>query len=111
MRVAVIGAGIVGVTTAFELAGDGHQVTVYERRGSVAAETSFANAGVVAPGYVTPWAAPGMPGKVLRASTRAWIGALSSGCGAGGVRPATAATRGIARPCSGWRSSAGSACA
>jgi D-amino-acid dehydrogenase len=66
MRVAVIGAGIVGVTTAFELAGDGHDVTVYERRGSVAAETSFANAGVVAPGYVTPWAAPGMQGKVLR---------------------------------------------
>ncbi len=66
MRVAVIGAGIVGVTTAFELAADGHDVTVFERRGSVAAETSFANAGVVAPGYVTPWAAPGMPGKVLR---------------------------------------------
>jgi len=66
MRVAVIGAGIVGVTTAFELASDGHEVTVYERRGSVAAETSFANAGVIAPGYVTPWAAPGMRGKVLR---------------------------------------------
>jgi len=66
MHVAVIGAGIVGVTTAFELARDGHQVTVLERRGSVAEETSFANAGVVAPGYVTPWAAPGMPGKVLR---------------------------------------------
>jgi D-amino-acid dehydrogenase len=66
MRVAVIGAGIVGVTTAYELAADGHEVTVYERRGSVAAETSFANAGLVAPGYVTPWAAPGMPGKVLR---------------------------------------------
>lgn len=66
MRVAVIGAGIVGVTTAYELAADGHEVTVFERRGSVAAETSFANAGVIAPGYVTPWAAPGMPGKVLR---------------------------------------------
>lgn len=65
MRVAVIGAGIVGVTTAFELAADGHEVTVFERRGSVAEETSFANAGVVAPGYVTPWAAPGMPAKVL----------------------------------------------
>ncbi|HEX6705467.1 MAG TPA: FAD-dependent oxidoreductase [Albitalea sp.] len=71
MRIAVIGAGIVGVTTAFELADDGHEVTVYERRGSVAAETSFANAGVVAPGYVTPWAAPGMPGKVLRSLWRA----------------------------------------
>ena len=65
MRVAVIGAGIIGVTTAYELAADGHEVTVFERRGSVAAETSFANAGVVAPGYVTPWAAPGMPLKVL----------------------------------------------
>ena len=66
MRVAVVGAGIVGVTTAFELARDGHNVTVFERRGTVAEESSFANAGVVAPGYVTPWAAPGMPAKVLR---------------------------------------------
>jgi D-amino-acid dehydrogenase len=66
MRLAVIGAGIVGITTAWELASDGHEVTVFERRSTVAAETSFANAGVVAPGYVTPWAAPGMPRKVLR---------------------------------------------
>ena len=65
MKVAVIGAGIVGVTTAYELSADGHEVSVFERRGSVAAETSFANAGVIAPGYVTPWAAPGMPAKVL----------------------------------------------
>jgi D-amino-acid dehydrogenase len=66
MKVAVIGAGIVGVTTAYELAAQGLDVTVFERQGSVAAEASFANAGVVAPGYVTPWAAPGMPAKVLR---------------------------------------------
>ncbi len=66
MRIAVVGAGIIGVTTAYELAADGHQVTVFERRGSVAEETSFANAGVVAPGAVTPWAAPGMPAKVAR---------------------------------------------
>ncbi len=65
MRVAVIGAGIVGVTTAYELQCRGHEVTVFERHGAVAAETSFANAGIVAPGYVTPWAAPGMPWKVL----------------------------------------------
>ena len=66
MKIAVIGAGIIGVTTAYELAADGHEVTVFERRGSVAEETSFANAGVIAPGAVTPWAAPGMPGKVAR---------------------------------------------
>lgn len=66
MRVAVIGAGIVGVTTAFELAVDNHEVTVFERRASVAEEGSFANAGVLAPGYVTPWAAPGMAANVAR---------------------------------------------
>jgi D-amino-acid dehydrogenase len=66
MKIAVIGAGIIGVTTAFELAADGHDVTVFDRRASVAEEASFANAGVVAPGYVTPWAAPGMPAKVAR---------------------------------------------
>jgi D-amino-acid dehydrogenase len=89
VKVAVIGAGIIGVTTAYELVRDGHEVTVYERCGSVAAESSFANAGVVAPGYVTPWAAPGMPKKIishllsrhapvrlhatLRPSTLAWL--------------------------------------
>jgi D-amino-acid dehydrogenase len=65
VKVAVIGAGIIGITTAYELAMDGHEVTVFERRSAAAEETSFANAGIVAPGYVTPWAAPGMPGKVL----------------------------------------------
>jgi D-amino-acid dehydrogenase len=66
MKIAVIGSGIVGVTSAYELATDGHEVTVFEQRGSAAEEASFANAGVVAPGYVTPWAAPGMPAKVLQ---------------------------------------------
>lgn len=65
MKVAVVGAGIVGVTTAYELTRDGHEVTVFERKNQVAEETSFANAGIVAPGYVTPWASPGMPLKVL----------------------------------------------
>ena len=66
MHVAVIGAGVVGVTTAWELSRDGHTVEVFDQRNAVASECSFANAGVIAPGYVTPWAAPGMPGKVLR---------------------------------------------
>ena len=65
MRIAVIGAGVIGVTTAYELAASDHEVTVYEARSSAASGTSFANAGVVSPGYAAPWATPGMPGKVL----------------------------------------------
>jgi D-amino-acid dehydrogenase len=65
MRVIVVGAGIIGVCTAYALRRAGHDVTVLERRSGVAQEASFANAGVLAPGYVGPWAAPGMPRKVL----------------------------------------------
>ncbi len=50
MKIAVIGAGVIGITTAYELASSGHQVTVLERRGAAAEEASFANGGVVAPG-------------------------------------------------------------
>jgi D-amino-acid dehydrogenase len=65
MRIAVIGAGIVGVQRVRGRHADGHQVTVFERRGSAATESSFANAGFLAPGYVTPWASPDMPRKIL----------------------------------------------
>jgi D-amino-acid dehydrogenase len=64
-HVAVIGAGIVGTCTAWYLNQHGFEVTVFERREAVARETSWGNAGVVAPAYVMPWAAPGMPRKVL----------------------------------------------
>lgn len=66
MKIAVIGAGIVGITTAYELALDGHEVTVFERRLAAAEEASFANGGIMAPGYTAPWAAPGMPMKIAR---------------------------------------------
>lgn len=66
MKIAIVGAGVIGVTTAYELACDGHEVTVFERNSAIAVESSFANAGIVAPGYVTPWAAPGMPFKVFK---------------------------------------------
>lgn len=58
MRVAIVGAGIVGVTAAHELSAAGHEVVVLERRGSVAAEASFAQSGIVAPALVEPEAAP-----------------------------------------------------
>ena len=65
-RIAVIGAGITGITTAYELATDGHQVTLYERRDAVAVEGSFANAGLLSPGSVSPAAAPGLRPWLLR---------------------------------------------
>lgn len=65
MQVTVIGAGIVGVCTAWSLAEAGCEVTVIERNRGVAQETSYGNAGMVAPAYATPWAAPGMPTRLL----------------------------------------------
>lgn len=66
MKILVLGAGVVGVTTAWYLAQEGHDVTVIDRQPGVALETSFANAGQVSPGYATPWAMPGLPVKVAR---------------------------------------------
>jgi D-amino-acid dehydrogenase len=66
MRIIVLGAGVIGVTTAWELARHGHEVTVLDRQPGPARETSFANAGEVSPGYSAPWAAPGVPAKALK---------------------------------------------
>lgn len=66
MKVIVLGAGVIGTTTAYYLARSGAQVTVIDRQSGVAHETSFANAGQVSPGYSTPWAAPGIPLKAVR---------------------------------------------
>nr|AGU11843.1 FAD dependent oxidoreductase [uncultured organism] len=66
MRVIVLGSGVVGVTTAYYLARDGHDVTVIDRQSGPALETSFGNAGQVSPGHAGPWGAPGVPLKALR---------------------------------------------
>lgn len=66
MKVIVLGAGIVGVTSAYQLAKAGHEVTVVDRQQGPALETSFANAGEVSFGYCSPWAAPGIPMKALK---------------------------------------------
>lgn len=66
MDVLVLGGGVVGVTTAYQLAREGAKVTLIDRQPDVAMETSFANAGQISPGYAAPWAAPGVPLKALK---------------------------------------------
>jgi len=66
MKVLVLGAGVIGITAAYELAGAGHEVTVVDRQAAPALETSFANAGEVSPGYSAPWAGPGVPVKAIK---------------------------------------------
>ena len=66
MKITVLGAGVIGVTTAYYLAKSGHAVTVIDRQPGPALETSFANAGEVSFGYCSPWAAPGIPQKALK---------------------------------------------
>lgn len=66
MKVLVLGAGVIGVTTAYYLRQYGFEVTVVDRQPSVGLETSYANAGQISPGYATPWAAPGIPLKAIR---------------------------------------------
>lgn len=66
MHVMILGSGVIGVTSAWYLARAGHQVTVLDRQPGAGLETSFANAGMISPGYSSPWAAPGVPVKAIK---------------------------------------------
>lgn len=66
MKIAILGSGVIGVTSAWYLATAGHEVTVIDRQPGPGMETSFANAGEISPGYASPWAAPGIPVKAMR---------------------------------------------
>ncbi len=66
MKVLVLGSGVIGVTVAYYLARDGHEVEVVDRQSGPALETSFANAGEISPGYASPWAGPGVPVKAIK---------------------------------------------
>jgi D-amino-acid dehydrogenase len=66
MRVIVLGGGVVGVTTAYHLQNDGHEVVILERHDAVAEETSWGNAGMICPGHSFVWSSPKAPGILLK---------------------------------------------
>jgi D-amino-acid dehydrogenase len=65
MKIAVLGSGVIGVTSAWYLRQAGHDVTVIDRQPGPAQETSFANAGQISPGMSAPWASPETPRKAI----------------------------------------------
>ena len=69
MQVIVLGAGLLGTTSAHFLRQLGHDVTVIDRQAAPAAETSFANGGQISVSHAEPWANPSAPLKVLQ-----WLG-------------------------------------
>ena len=69
MKIAVLGAGVIGVTSAWYLARAGHEVTVVDRQDAAAMETSYANGGQISTSHSEPWANPGTPKQVLK-----WLG-------------------------------------
>jgi D-amino-acid dehydrogenase len=66
VKTVVMGAGVIGVTTAWYLAKAGHDVVVIDRQAGPAMETSFANGGQIAVGHASPWAKPETPLQMLR---------------------------------------------
>jgi D-amino-acid dehydrogenase len=69
MRITILGGGVIGVASAYWLLQQGHQVTVLERREGAGLETSWGNGAIIHVSSVQPWAAPGVPMKVLK-----WLG-------------------------------------
>ena len=69
MKVVILGAGLLGVTSAWYLAEDGHEVTVLDRQAEPGMETSFANGGQISTCHAAPWANPSAPWQVAK-----WLG-------------------------------------
>ena len=66
MHILILGAGVIGVTTAYELLNAGYKVTVIDRQPEPALETSFGNAGLIAPGHSYAWTTPKLPGNLFK---------------------------------------------
>jgi D-amino-acid dehydrogenase len=69
LKIVVLGAGVIGTTTAWFLNQAGHDVTVIERQPAAGLETSFANGGQISVSHAEPWANPSAPFKILK-----WLG-------------------------------------
>jgi D-amino-acid dehydrogenase len=69
MKIIILGGGVIGVTAAYYLMADGHEVTVVEAREGAGLETSFANGGQLVASHSEPWAAPGTLKLMLK-----WLG-------------------------------------
>ena len=69
MKVVILGAGVIGVTSAWYLSKDGHDVTVIDRQPTAGLETSFANGGQISVSHAEPWANPEAPKKIFK-----WLG-------------------------------------
>lgn len=70
MKALILGAGLAGVTTAYELLKDGWDVEVVDREQRPAMLTSYANAGLLAPGHAYAWSSPAAPKILLRSLWR-----------------------------------------
>lgn len=73
MRVIVLGAGVVGICSAWYLSRTGHEVVVIDRQPAAAQETSFANGGQISVSHAEPWASPHVPAQLL-----SWAGREAS---------------------------------
>lgn len=69
LKIAVFGAGVTGVTTAYFLAKEGMDVTVFDRQNAAAEETSFANGGQISVSQPFPWSSPDLPLNLFK-----WLG-------------------------------------
>ena len=66
MHIIILGAGVIGVTTSYELLKVGHKVTIIDRQPEPALETSFGNAGLIAPGHSYAWTTPKLPKNLFK---------------------------------------------
>ncbi|WP_306604946.1 D-amino acid dehydrogenase [Azonexus sp.] len=69
MKILVLGAGVVGTSSAWYLAAAGHEVTVIDRQPGAGMETSFANGGQISASHAEPWANPHVLPRLLK-----WLG-------------------------------------